>query len=89
MDPLTASARVLDLTGRAPTDAYGLVARVFVDLTPGDAIQLVAERDLDQLVSTFRLVWDDEFDARALDLGPERWTYAIIRREVSAPSIMS
>lgn len=80
MPSATAPARVLDLSGRVPTDAYGLVARVFVDLAPGESIQLSADRDFDQLVDTFRLVWDLEFEVKRLQAGPERWVYGVTRR---------
>ena len=84
MTSATASARVLDLTGRVPTDAYGLVARVFMDLEPGEGIQLAAERDLHQLVDTFRLVWDQEFVSRPVQDGPDRWIYDVSRRPLPA-----
>ncbi len=82
-------ARVLDVSGRVPTDAYGLVARVFMDLPIGEAIRLVAERDLAQMVSTFRLCWDEEFDVRATQAGPEQWVYDVVRRHVSSPRPLS
>lgn len=82
MTTAIASARTLDLTGRVPTDAYGLVARVFMDLVPGEGIQLAAERDLHQLVDTFRLVWGLEFEAQQVQAGPDRWRYEVTRHPV-------
>lgn len=89
MTSATASARVLDLTSRVPTDAYGLVARVFMDLPTGDGLRLVADRDLDQMVSTFRLCWDEEFDVRPVQSGPDQWVYDVVRHHVPAPRPLS
>lgn len=85
----TPAVRLLDVSGRVPTEAYGLVARVFMDLPPGEGIRLVAERDLDQLVSTFRLCWDEEFDVHQVEAGPVQWVYEIMRRYVPVQRLLS
>jgi uncharacterized protein (DUF2249 family) len=88
MDMASTTSRVIDLAGRFPPDAYGLVARVFTDLAVGEGFRLVSDRDLAALVGTFRLVWDQEFAVRTIEAGPERFAYEVMRAEPAArPSL--
>jgi hypothetical protein len=77
--------RIIDLGDREPADGYGLVARVFADLAPGDAFVVVADRDLDHLVGTFSLVWGEEFVAARLASDKRPSSYLINRRALPAP----
>lgn len=76
--------RVIDLGDREPADGYGLVARVFGDLAPGEAFVVVADRDLTHLIGTFSLVWGEEFVAAKLESGARPSSYLINRRSLDA-----
>ena len=74
---------VLDLRGAEATQQHHLFLRTFLALTPGEAFQLLTDRDPDSLLYPIRLIYAGELDVRVNPPADGEWKATVRRRAVT------